>query len=82
MKMKIAKLLIVLSIIFVIIVSGCSKQDNTQQKPNEATSQTSTETTGQAIDSVGSDLSSADSIGDDSNLSDLDNLDKDLDVGY
>lgn len=80
--MKTTKLLIVLSIIFVIIVSGCSKQDNAQQKPNEATSQTPSETTGQAIDSVDNDLIGIDSIGGDSNLSELDNLDKDLDVGY
>ena len=82
MTMKTTKLLIVLSVIFIIVVSGCSKQDTTQQKPNEATSQTPSETTGQVIDSVDSDLSGVDSIGDDSNLSDLDELDKDLDLGY
>lgn len=74
--MKTTKILIVLSILFIVVVSGCSKQkqDTTQKEP--------TETTGQAVDSLDKDLGDVDSLDADSDLGSLDDLDKDLDVGF
>lgn len=76
--MKTTKLLLILSIVLVVIVGGCSK--GTQKAPEQTDKGTGT--TGEAVDSLDQELSDVGSVDDESDLGSLDNLDKDLDIGY